>query len=114
MPATAIHNSLQHQLEHELWLKELGFLNDEINFMKRHLADLYFQDHSEELMQKVRNFSESFRLQKEWLQKMRNEIAFQQDKELEDAPGKKSLGLQMQANRLVNQELKDNFFKLFS
>lgn len=120
MPQVANHSSLQHQLEYELWLKELGYLNDEINILKRHLPDIYYKDHSEEVMELVKHYSETFRMQKDWLHKMKEEIEQNnsqhraQEAETVSNPGNSQFRLQMQANRLVNQELKDSFFKLFS
>ncbi|HEX6914456.1 MAG TPA: hypothetical protein VF145_04410 [Chitinophagaceae bacterium] len=119
MSTTACH-SLQHHLEHELWLKELSYLNDEINILKRHLSDIYYRDNSEEEKQLVAHFSESFKMQKEWLHKMKEELEHYVEFTNVDhgnelrTPSTRSFRLQMQANRMVNQELKDNFLKLFS
>lgn len=108
-------HTMQHQIEHELWLKELGFLHDEIEIMKRHLSDVYYRADAENVMHLVEAFDEKFTLQKKWLNKMKNEL--QQFEEPDDEIGetvKKSFSLQMQANRIVNEELKDSFLKLFS
>lgn len=108
-------HTMQHQIEHELWLKELGFLHDEIEIMKRHLSDVYYRADYENVMHLVESFDEKFTLQKKWLNKMKNEL--QHFEEPDDEMGetvKKSFSLQMQANRIVNEELKDSFLKLFS
>ncbi len=108
-------HTMQHQIEHELWLKELGFLHDEIEIMKRHLSDVYYRADYENVMHLVESFDEKFTLQKKWLNKMKNEL--QHFEEPYDEIGeivKKSFSLQMQANRIVNEELKNSFLKLFS
>lgn len=113
----AADHKIQHQLEHALWLKELGFLCDEIEIMKRHLGHLYYRENGEEVMRAVADFDEKFCLQKEWLERMKKDL---QQYEISDDPHsvdplvKKSFSLQMQANRIVNEELKDSFLKLFS
>jgi hypothetical protein len=108
-------HTIQHQLENELWLRELGFLNDEIDIMKRHLGDVYYSDISEEIMNIVADFDEKFLLQKEWLDKMKDELEqFPQPDQQIGLTLKKSFSLQMQANRIVNEELKNSFLKLFS
>jgi hypothetical protein len=113
---TAEH-SLQHQVEHELWLKELAFLHDEIDIMKRHLGDLYYRDHPNDIMQLVEDFDDKFSLQKKWLARMTHELEHFEELEEQEHLGidpEKSFSLQMQANRIVNEELKDSFLKLFS
>jgi hypothetical protein len=113
---TAEH-TMQHQLEHELWLKELEFLHDEIEIMKHHLSDVYYRDSEEDVMQLVADFDNKFSMQKEWLETMKNELEQFEEPENLDAVGvilKKSFRLQMQANRIVNEELKNSFLKLFS
>jgi hypothetical protein len=113
----AAEHTMQHQLEHELWLKELEFLHDEIDIMKHHLSDVYYRDSDEDIMQLVSEFDSKFSMQKEWLEKMRNELELFEGPEHLDEVGltlKKSFSLQMQANRIVNEELKNSFLKLFS
>jgi hypothetical protein len=110
-------HTMQHQLEHELWLKELAFLHDEIDIMKHHLSDVYYHESSKDIMQLVSEFDNKFSMQKEWLEKMRSELELFEGPEDLDEVGlslKKSFSLQMQANRIVNEELKNSFLKLFS
>ena len=117
MPVITDSRTQQHQVEMELWLKELSFLNDEIEIMKHHLSDVYYRDHPPNVAELVEHFDETFRIQQQWLHKMKEDIenTAEDDKdELEWFPQKKSFHLQMQANRLINQELKDNFLELFS
>lgn len=120
MAAVANH-TIKHELEVELWLKELAFLNDQINIMKRHLPDAADHNGSEEVLNMIDHFSESFSIQKKWLQRMKlkleNISVDEKDEwetEFELTPSVKMFGLQMQANRIVNEELKDNFLKFFS
>jgi hypothetical protein len=113
---TAEH-TMQHQLEHELWLRELGFLHDEIDIMKHHLGDVYYRDNPENVMELVADFDEKFMLQKKWLNRMTEELQqFEEpvDQEETGLAVRKSFSLQMQANRIVNEELKDSFLQLFS
>jgi hypothetical protein len=117
MSAVANHN-LKQDLEVELWLKELAFLNDQINFMKRHLPEAKDHSSSEEILNMIDHFSESFSIQKKWLHRMKLELERismpDEDEwqiESESIPSSKMFSLQMQANRMVNEELKDNFFK---
>jgi hypothetical protein len=110
-------HTMQHQIEHELWLRELGYLHDEIEIMKRHLSDVYYRGDSEDVMHMVEAFDEKFTLQKKWLNRMKNELQHFEEPHDEEEIGetvKKSFSLQMQANRIVNEELKDSFLKLFS
>jgi hypothetical protein len=111
--ATTMH----HQVEHELWLQELAGLQGEIDIMKRHLSDVYYRDNSKTVMQLVEDFEEKFTLQKRWLEKMKYELENFEELEDQEFLGlgvEKSFSLQMQANRIVNEELKDSFLKLFS
>jgi len=113
---TAEH-TMQHQLAHELWLRELAFLNDEIDIMKHHLGDVYYRDSPEDVMQLVADFDEKFSLQKEWLEKMKYELERFDHLEEDDQSTvtmQKSFSLQMQANRIINEELKNNFLQFFS
>jgi hypothetical protein len=63
MPAVANH-TVKHQLEVELWLKELGFLNDQINIMKRYLHDVNQSANSEDILTMVDHFLNPFRFRK--------------------------------------------------
>jgi len=117
MPAVANH-TVKHQLEVELWLRELGFLNDQINIMKRHLHDVNQPENPEDVLKMVEHFSESFSIQKKWLHRMKEkleaiELPASDDWEAEYnlTPSVKMFSLQMQANRIVNEELKDSFLK---
>lgn len=117
MPAVANH-TVKHQLEVELWLKELAFLNDQINIMKRHLHDVNQTNSSEEILKMVDHFSESFSIQKKWLHRMKGKLENialpgedDWEAEYDLTPSVKMFSLQMQANRIVNEELKDNFLK---
>lgn len=115
MSAVATH-TVKHHLEVELWLKELAFLNDQINIMKKHLSDLQIFNESEEVIKMIDHFSESFSIQKRWLHKMKTELENEPlpdeewETEFELNPSSKTFSLQMHANRIVNDELKDNFF----
>ena len=119
MLVTASHTALQNQLLAELWLKELNFLDGEIEIMKQHLSDIYYNDDQCNVMDTVLQFDETFNMQQQWLRRMKDElqewIPFGDcgDLQISDSV-KKSFQLQMQANRLINDELKDNFLKLFS
>lgn len=108
---------MQHQLEHELWLRELEFLHDEIDIMKHHLGDVYYRDKPENAMQLAADFDEKFMLQKKWLNRMKEELQqFEKPVDCEETglTVRKSFSLQMQANRIVNEELKDSFLQVFS
>jgi hypothetical protein len=117
MTAVANH-TVKHQLEVKLWLRELGFLNDQINIMKRHLHDVNQSANSEDVLTMVGHFSESFSIQKKWLHRMKEQlenIALPREDdweaEYELTPSVKMFSLQMQANRIVNKELKDSVLK---
>lgn len=119
MSMIAEHKTQQQQLETELWLRELCFLNEEIEIMKRHFPDVYYRDEPVNVPDLIERFDETFCLHQRWLQKMKDDLEnWEPDNEMEfltgSVPFKKSFRLQMQANRLINQELKDSFLKLFS
>lgn len=113
---TAEH-TMQHQLEYELLQRELRFLNDEVELLKNHLGDIYYTTDSEEVLQQVQELDQKFMLQKEWLTRMSHELENLPYFNRQSGSGEKvkeSFNLQMQANRIVNEELKNSLLKLFS
>ncbi len=110
-------HTMQQHLEHELWLRELGFFKDEIDIMKHHLSDVYYSRESKDVIHLVKTFDEKFNQQKKWLNKMEKDLQ-QFDEPMEQTliadTIKKSFRLQMQANRIVNEELKDSFLSLLN
>lgn len=110
-------HTMQHQLEHELWLNELAFLHQEIELMKQHLSDIYYSEAHDAIMHLIKDYDEKFSLQKEWLEKMKCELENYEPPEADEETGmsiKKSFRRQMQANRIINEELKNSFLKLLS
>ena len=119
MTLIAEHRTQHEQLQVDLWLKELSYMNEEIEIMKHHFSDVYYRDEPGNVPELIGHFNETFAMQQQWLQRMKDELEnWEPGENFDELPGslllKKSFRLQMQANRLINQELKDSFLKLFS
>jgi len=87
---------------------------EEISVMQQHLGDLYYSDDDESLLKRVAEFDEKFTLQKQWLERMQMGLEYVTRPRETDPLIIKTFSLQMQANRIANEELKNNFLELFS
>jgi hypothetical protein len=75
METTATRVTLQQlHIEHEIWLNELSFYQDELKILERHLLEIVKNNTARNVMKEVEHFQNQFIRQKEVLDELSHDI----------------------------------------